>query len=56
MIIDLESYRNKKQDKTIEFVSIPVFDRIYVEDGKVIGELEGSGRKVIIEDYSKGRD
>lgn len=49
LIIRLDDYRKKKKRKN-EFlmVNIPIFSRITIEDGKLIGVLE-SGQKIVIE-------
>ena len=51
MIINLDDYR-KKKDKHKEYVKIPVYERIYMEDDKLIGECS-DGYKEIIKDYKK---
>lgn len=53
MLVNLEEYRIKKQMKnpTGKVVKIPVYSRIYVENNKLIGELDGSNRTEIIKDY-----
>lgn len=49
LIVRLDDYRKKKKRKN-EFlmVNIPIFSRITIEDGKLIGVLE-SGQKIVIE-------
>ncbi|ABC61302.1 hypothetical protein [Geobacillus phage GBSV1] len=54
LIIRLDDYRKKKKKKTnsCSMASIPVFSRITVEDGKLIGVLE-NGQKIIIENLDE---
>ncbi|WP_237746863.1 hypothetical protein [Geobacillus vulcani] len=56
LIIHLDDYRNKKKKKTNSYsmISIPVFSRITVEDGKLVGVLE-NGQKIIIENLEEDR-
>ncbi len=56
MIIHLDDYRKKKKKKTnsCSMASIPVFSRITVEDGKLVGVLE-NGQKIIIENSEEDR-
>ncbi|MCG6184286.1 hypothetical protein H1215_15655 [Anoxybacillus sp. LAT_38] len=56
MIIRLDDYRKKKKKKTNSYsmISIPVFSRITVEDGKLIGVLQ-NGQKIIIENSEEKR-
>ncbi|ADI25300.1 hypothetical protein GC56T3_0231 [Geobacillus sp. C56-T3] len=62
MIIHLDDYRNKKNKKnkkkkktnSCSMISIPVFSRITVEDGKLVGVLE-NGQKIIIENSEEDR-
>lgn len=49
MIVNLDTYRRKK--KSEEYVMVPVYERIYVEDNKLIGECS-NGYKSIIKDYN----
>ncbi len=52
MIINLEDFRKaKKLNKinSIQMTKIPIFERIFVEDNELIGELKDSKEKVIIE-------
>ncbi|MGI2748390.1 hypothetical protein ACRS52_06440 [Bacillus cytotoxicus] len=51
MLINLDDFRRKKQNKAnaIQLTNVPVFNRILVENNKLIGELIGSKEKVIIE-------
>lgn len=51
MIINLEDYR-KKKNKPPEYLKIPVYERIYMEDDKIIGECS-NGYKEIIKDNMK---
>lgn len=53
MIVNLDTYR-KKNKKSEEYVMIPVYERIYVEDNKLIGEFS-NGNKSIIKDYNKNK-
>ncbi|MCC2436185.1 hypothetical protein QCI42_29445 [Bacillus fungorum] len=52
MIINLDDFRKTKQlnkTNTIQMTKIPIFDRIFVENNELIGEIKGSKKKVIIE-------
>ncbi|GAB6575084.1 TPA: hypothetical protein QC443_002484 [Bacillus cereus] len=52
MIIHLDDFRKaKKLNKinSIQMTKIPIFERIFVEDNELIGELKDSKEKVIIE-------
>ncbi|MDA2163844.1 hypothetical protein PDN54_27120 [Bacillus cereus group sp. Bc252] len=52
MIINLDDFRKaKKLNKinSIQMTKIPIFERIFVEDNELIGELKDSKEKVIIE-------
>lgn len=52
MIINLDDFRKaKKLNKinSIQMIKIPIFERIFVEDNELIGELKDSKEKVIIE-------
>ncbi|HDR6822028.1 TPA: hypothetical protein QCV77_005635 [Bacillus thuringiensis] len=52
MIINLDDFRRTKQlnkTNTIQMTKIPIFDRIFVENNELVGEIKGSKEKVIIE-------
>lgn len=51
MIVNLDEYRKKKSNSE-SVVYIPVFERIFIENNKLIGQFE-SGKKVVIEDFNK---
>ncbi|WP_186317325.1 hypothetical protein [Bacillus mycoides] len=54
MIINLDEYRKIKQNNTanaIQITKIPVFDRIFVENNKLVGEIKGGKEKVVIEEF-----
>lgn len=56
MIINLDEYRKIKQNNTanaIQMTKIPVFDRIFVENNTLVGEIKGSKDKVVIEELEK---
>ncbi|MBJ8054926.1 hypothetical protein JDS87_23985 [Bacillus cereus] len=56
MIINLGEYRKIKQNhtaKAIQMTKIPVFDRIFIENDKLVGELKGGKQKIIIEELDK---
>ncbi|HHT7202851.1 MULTISPECIES: hypothetical protein [Bacillus] len=56
MIINLDKYRKIKQTNTanaIQMTKIPVFDRIFVENNKLVGEIKGNKQKIIIEELDK---
>lgn len=56
MIINLDEFRKTKQlNKTnsIQMTKIPIFDRIFVENNELVGEIKGSKEKVIIENLGK---
>lgn len=60
MIVNLDEYRNKKNNiqenvkkpvtKTI--YKVPIFEKVYVEDNKLIGEYS-NGSKEVIREYNK---
>lgn len=50
MVINLETYRSKKKKSQEEYVMVPVYERVYIEDNKLIGECS-NGYKTIIKDY-----
>lgn len=56
LIIRLDDYRKKKKRKN-EFlmVNIPIFSRITIEDGKLIGVLE-NGQKIVIESSEQEKE
>ena len=56
LIIRLDDYRKKKKGKN-EFlmVNIPIFSRITIEDGKLIGVLE-NGQKIVIESSEQEKE
>lgn len=52
MIINLDDFRKTKQlnkTNTIQMTKTPIFDRIFIENNELIGEIRGSKEKVIIE-------
>ncbi|MBJ8205481.1 hypothetical protein JDS91_30085 [Bacillus cereus] len=52
MIINLENFRKAKKlnnTNSIQMTKIPIFERIFIEDNELIGELKDSKEKVIIE-------
>ncbi|HHX7185473.1 hypothetical protein [Bacillus thuringiensis] len=52
MIINLEDFRKAKKlnnTNSIQMTKIPIFDRIFVENNELVGEIKGSKEKVIIE-------
>lgn len=52
MIINLEDFRKAKKPNntnSIQMTKIPIFERIFIEDNELIGELKDSKEKVIIE-------
>jgi hypothetical protein len=52
MIINLEDFRKAKKlnnTNSIQMTKIPIFERIFIEDNELIGELKDSKEKVIIE-------
>ena len=52
MIINLDDFRKTKRlnkTNTIQMTKIPIFDRIFVENNELVGEIKGSKEKVIIE-------
>ncbi|MED5052657.1 hypothetical protein P9850_12615 [Anoxybacillus rupiensis] len=51
MIIHLDDYRKKKLIKE-PVVYVPVFERVFIENNKLIGQFE-SGKKVIIKDFRR---
>ncbi|MBY7115162.1 MULTISPECIES: hypothetical protein [Bacillus] len=58
MIINLDDFRKAKRlnkTNTIQMTKIPIFDRIFVENNKLIGELKGDKEKVIITDLEKNK-
>ncbi|WP_378210062.1 hypothetical protein [Anoxybacteroides rupiense] len=52
MIINLDDYRKKKSNPE-SVVYIPVFERIFVEGNKLMGQFN-SGKKVVIEHLKRG--
>lgn len=53
MITNLEEYRKKIQIiSQTKIVKIPVYERVYLEGNKLIGEVS-DGRKNLITDYDK---
>lgn len=54
MIINLEDYRKNKTKSKKHFVEIPVYEKIFLEGDKLIGEFS-NGRTVVICDYSKNK-
>lgn len=52
MIINLEDFRKAKKlnnTNSIQMTKISIFERIFIEDNELIGELKDSKEKVIIE-------
>jgi hypothetical protein len=52
VIVDLAKYKKEKNTEE-ETVRLPVFTRIFIENGKVVGELRGSCRKIILDDLKQ---
>ncbi|MFD0710575.1 hypothetical protein [Paenibacillus sp. GCM10027626] len=53
MVIDLQAYKdNKARTPKPAVRRIPVFERVFVKDGKLIGET-AKGTQLIIKDYAK---
>ena len=51
MPINLDDYRKtKRQNKmhAVQMTTIPIFDRIFIENNELVGEIKGSKEKVII--------
>ncbi|MBZ4223104.1 MULTISPECIES: hypothetical protein [Bacillus cereus group] len=56
MLINLDNFRKTKQQNptnTIQMTKIPVFERIFVENNKLVGEIKGGKDKVVIEELEK---
>lgn len=53
MVTNLENYRIRKDLTKKGMVRIPVFNRVFIEDNKLIGEQRGSKKLMIIKDYGK---
>ncbi|MFP3379668.1 hypothetical protein SB767_25160 [Bacillus sp. SIMBA_069] len=56
MLINLDDFRKTKQQNptnTIQMTKIPVFERIFVENNKLVGEIKGGKDKVVIEELEK---
>lgn len=56
MIINLDDFRKAKQlnkTNTIQMTKVPIFDRIFIENNELVGEIKGSKEKVIIKDLEK---
>ncbi len=56
MIINLDDFRKAKQlnkTNTIQMTKIPIFDRIFVENNELVGEMKDSKEKVIIKEMEK---
>ncbi|MED3792077.1 hypothetical protein P4571_06470 [Niallia alba] len=54
MIINLNEYRNKHRKakkKSSQFVKIPVYERVYMDGNKLIGECS-NGYKAVIKEYN----
>ena len=51
MVINIDTYRSKKKNANEEYVMAPVYERVYIEDNKLIGECS-KGYKSIIKDYN----
>lgn len=52
MIINLDDFRKAKKlnnTHSIQMNKIPIFERIFVQDNELIGELKDSKEKVVIE-------
>ncbi|MCY9500041.1 hypothetical protein [Paenibacillus larvae] len=54
MVIDLQRYKEKKLrlKRKKESVMIPVFERIFIKNNKLIGEQK-NGNLIVIKDYGK---
>ncbi|WAI17460.1 hypothetical protein [Bacillus cereus] len=58
MIINLDDFRKAKRlnkTNTIQMTKIPIFDRIFVENNELIGEIKGNKEKVIIKDLEQNQ-
>lgn len=56
MLINLDNFRKTKQQNptnTIQMTKVPVFERIFVENNKLVGEIKGGKDKVVIEEFKK---
>ncbi|TNO93013.1 hypothetical protein [Bacillus sp. CD3-1a] len=56
MLINLDDFRKTKQQNptnTIQMTKLPVFERIFVENNKLVGEIKGGKDKVVIEELEK---
>jgi len=54
MIINLNEYRNKlrkAKKQSSQFVKIPVYERVYMDGNKLIGECS-NGYKAVIKEYN----
>lgn len=52
MIINLDAFRKAKKlnnTHSIQMTKIPIFERIFVQDNELIGELKDSKEKIVIE-------
>ncbi len=54
MLVNLEEFRKRKVNSNKEFVLLPVYERIFLEGDKLIGQFL-NGKTTIIHDYSKER-
>lgn len=52
MLIKLDVYRKKKLTSKNGKVLIPIYEKVFIEGNKLIGQFS-SGRTEIIHDYSK---
>ncbi|WP_242260747.1 MULTISPECIES: hypothetical protein [unclassified Bacillus cereus group] len=58
MIINLEDFRKAKKlnnTNSIQMTKIPIFERIFVENNELIGEIKGNKEKVIIKDLEQNQ-
>lgn len=53
MVIDLQSYKPKKVTRTV-VRKIPIFERVFMDGSKLIGETP-KGIRLIIKDYEGER-
>ncbi len=56
MLINLDDFRKTKQQNqtnTIQMTTIPVFERIFIENNELVGEIKGNNEKVIIEHFEQ---
>ena len=55
MIIDLQEFKKGKikKEKPGMYVAIPIVSRVYEENGKLIGELIETGRKIVLREENE---